>query len=387
MQGKHTSTVVELSSQGEVSGDDDYTKWARQAGVPFAGEPLEFANMQLWHSHPPPEQEWAVLGHIPLGSVTGFYGEGAIGKSTAALQLAGACATGQTWFGLPVKKGPAFYLGSEDDENELHRRCHAIAAASMHTPSDLAKFGLHVASYAGRDMMLARIGESGMVPTELYYRLFYRVMEVRPVVVVLDPLNDIFPGDENNRAQVTEFMGLLRQVAVQSGAAVIVNAHPSQAGANSGSGTSGSTAWHGKVRARLYMRPDPKDPDTRILEFKKNQYAKRGDSIRLRFEGGIFVADDLPSDGDSGEPSAADQRAEQLFLDLLDRFDEAGRNVCDKPGTSYAPARFADEPEAKAARLNKKAIGAAMSRLFAARRIRVVTEGPQSKQRTRIVRA
>lgn len=385
MHGKHTSTVIELSSQKEVSGDDDYTKWAKQVGAPFAGGPIEFANMQLWDK-PAPEQEWAVLNHIPLGSVTGFYGEGGMGKSTAAKQLAVACVAGQRWFGLPVKQGAAIYVGSEDDEDALHRRLELISASSMHTPSALSRMGLHVASYAGRNMMLARVDEGRMTPTELYYRLFYRVMEVRPVIVVLDPLNDIYPGDFNSPDQVSEFMGLLRQIAVQSGAAVMINAHPSQEGVKSGSGTSGTTAWHGKFRARLYLRPDPKERNARILEFKKNQYAARGESIRLRFENGIFVVDAQPDD-DPANPSAADQHAEQVFLRLLDRFDEAGRKVCDKVGTSYAPARFADEPEAKAARLNRKAIGAAMSRLFAARLIRVVTEGPPSKQRSRIVRA
>jgi RecA-family ATPase len=284
---------------------------------------------------------------------------------------------------LPVKKGPAFYLGAEDEENILRGRLDAIGSTNLWTASALLRSGLHVVSYVGRNMMLARMEEGGMVPTELYYRLLYRAAEIQPVVIVLDPLNDIFPGDENNRAQVTDFMGLLRQLAVTSGAAVIVNAHPSQAGSNNGSGTSGSTAWHGKVRARLYMRPDPKDPDARILEFKKNQYAKRGESIRLRFDNGIYVPDVQP---EAADPAAADQHAEQLFLQLLDRFEQAGRKVCDKVGTSYAPAKFADEPEAKAARLNKKALGAAMSRLFATGQIRVATEGPPSKQRSRIIR-
>ncbi|MFB6448932.1 AAA family ATPase [Bradyrhizobium tunisiense] len=376
----NTGQVVALATK---NADDAYTSWAKEVGAPFGGQPLEFANMQLWDKAPP-EQGWAVFGHIPLAAVTGFYGEGAIGKSTAALQLAAACVTGQKWFGLPVKKGPAFFFNAEDDETQLHRVMNAVAASSLHSPPYLEKLGLHVVSYVGRVMMLARVEDGRMIPTELYYRLWHRAYEVRPVVIVLDPLNDIFPGDENNRAQVTEFMGLLRQIAVHSGAAVIVNAHPSKDGSNSGAGTSGSTAWHGKVRARLLLRQDKDDPDTRILEFKKNQYAKPGDSIRLRFEDGIFHTDVPLDDGDV--LPAADEQAEELFLSLLDRFDQAGRNVCDKPGGSYAPARFAGEPETKAARLNKKMLGAAMSRLFAAGRIRVITEGPKSKQRSRIVR-
>lgn len=384
MDDKHTSTVVEMSSH---TGDDDgYKRWARQVGVPFAGGPIGFANLQLWDGQPVLEREWAVFEHIPLGSTAGFYGEGGIGKSTAAMQLASACVTGQKWFGLPVKRGPAIYLGSEDDEDELHRRLDAIASSTMHTPAALARWGLHVASFAGRSMLLARLEQDGsMVPTELYYRLWYQAIEVRPVVIVLDPLHDIYPGQESDRGRVSEFGSLLRNLAIASGAAVIVNAHPSQAGTHSGSGTSGSTSWHGTFRARLFMRPDADYPDVRIIEFKKNQYAKRGESIRVRYDNGIFVPD-VQSD-EAADPAAADQRDEQLFLALLDRFEQAGRKVCDKVGTSYAPAKFADEPEAKAARLSKKALSAAMSRLFATGQIRVSTEGPPSKQRSRIVRA
>ncbi|MCC8936878.1 AAA family ATPase [Bradyrhizobium sp. Arg68] len=290
---------------------------------------------------------------------------------------------GQDWFGLPVTMGPALYLGAEDDEDELQRRVQAICDANMWRPAWFAHRGLHFASYVGRNMMLARIDGGHMMATELYWRLYHHAIEVRPVVIVLDPLSDIYPGDENNRAQVTDFMVLLRQLAVASGAAVIVNAHPSQAGSSNGSGTSGSTAWHGKLRARLYMRTDPKDPDARILEFKKNQYAKRGESIRLRFQGGIFVRD---TDDQDGGTTNADETAERVFLALLDRYADENRNVTETPGVSFAPSRFANEPEAKAERVTNKALKAAMARLFKSKRIRIATEGPPSKQRSKIIR-
>ena len=45
----------------------------------------------------------------------------------------------------------------------------------------------------------------------------------------------------------------------------------------------------------------------------------------------------------------ADQRVDEMFLKLLERFASQDRNVSDKVSRSYAPAIFADEPEAKAA--------------------------------------
>jgi hypothetical protein len=71
-------------------------------------------------------------------------------------------------------------------------------------------------------------------------------------------------------------------------------------------------------------------------------------------------------------------------MNLLDRFTREGRNVTDKKGTSYAPACFAKEQEAKGLNLNNKMLENAMLRLFEARKIRVITDGPQSRQRSRI---
>ena len=54
--------------------------------------------------------------------------------------------------------------------------------------------------------------------------------------------------------------------------------HPSLSGISSGSGISGSTAWHGAFRFRQYLtstKPEAgeqPDNDRRQLEFKKSQY-------------------------------------------------------------------------------------------------------------------
>ncbi len=350
--------------------------------------PIKFADTTEWdHSEPPPAK-WAVCGHIPSGHVTLLGGEGGMGKSMLALQLVWATVTGASWLGHTVSQGPALYFGGEDEEDELRRRLHRLTLAnrdvSFSTFKMLARHGLHIASYVDRDMMLARVEDGLITHTPLYESIWYKAQEIRPKIIVFDPLAEIYPGDENNRGQTTAFMTLMHNLAQISGAAVVICSHPSQEGMKSGSGTSGNTAWHAKARARGFMRSAPKEPDVRILEWKKNQFGPLGESMRLRFENGVFVRDEQP---EAGEPAVADRLADQVFMQLLDRYEQVGRNVTDKAGTSYAPARFANEPEAKAAHLTKKALGLAMTRLFAANSIRVITEGPKSKQRSRIIRA
>jgi hypothetical protein len=77
-------------------------------------------------------------------------------------------------------------------------------------------------------------------------------------------------------------------------------------------------------------------------------------------------------------------KAENLFLDLLARFVKQDRSVNDKPGPSYAPNLFEQEPEAKAAHFKKKAFADAMSRLFADNRIHIQTYGRPSRQCRRL---
>jgi RecA-family ATPase len=146
---------------------------------------------------------------------------------------------------------------------------------------------------------------------------------------------------------------------------------------------SGSTAWNNSVRSRLYLEAPKADdggnaaPDIRTLTVKKANYGPSGVEYRLRYSVGAFVNEDLGAMAGLDKQVAAD-RIEQQFLDLLDAFTAQGRHVSHNPGHSYAPTKFAQDPAAKGT--TAKGFAAAMSRHFAANRIRVGTTGPQSRQ-------
>jgi RecA-family ATPase len=92
---------------------------------------------------------------------------------------------------------------------------------------------------------------------------------------------------------------------------------------------------------------------------------------------GVVAVWEFP--GSQGVPSeqmaAAEQAAESLFMQLLARFTLEGRSVGHGTGSRYAPALFAREAEAKAAKTGKEALAAAMRRLFAKNRIRAEISG------------
>jgi RecA-family ATPase len=153
---------------------------------------------------------------------------------------------------------------------------------------------------------------------------------------------------------------------------VLLIAHPSLTGISTDTGLSGTTQWHNAVRARAYMKSlkpetgEQPDNDLRELVFKKNQYGPISESIVLRYQRGMF----LPVPGMNNlDKAARAAKAEDVFLALLQRFTRENRTVCDKTGTSYAPAILAKEDEAKKAGLNSKNLADAMRNLFKADKI------------------
>jgi RecA-family ATPase len=346
--------------------------------------PLPFINITDWDTKQVPERLWAVDGLIPLLQTYLFTGNGAVGKSLVELMRLVAHVLGKPWLGIPVTQGPAIYLGAEDDEDELHRRLVDILKYYEASFADLAKGGLHLLSYVGEDCLLAVPDKGGIIrPTSLTSRLEEAAMDIKPVAVSIDTVADVFGGNEIDRAQVTGFVKMLQGCALRARCSVSVLAHPSVAGMSTGSGLSGSTAWHNKVRARAYMRaPEtPKgeeiDSDLREIEFKKNNYGPQGDTIQVRWEKGVFVPVIAPTGLDK---AAADEQDDALFLKLLESHREQKIFVSNSShAQNYAPKVFAAvKREQKVSRQRHEQ---AMRRLWDANRLRLESWGPPSRQR------
>jgi hypothetical protein len=94
----------------------------------------------------------------------------------------------------------------------------------------------------------------------------------------------------------------------------------------------------------------------------------------VRWKDGLF----LPVASIGGlNKLAAEQRVDELFLELLGCFQAQGRRVSDRrTAHNYAPTMFAADPKAKSNNTRKDAFIAAMSRLFAANKIRAESYGP-----------
>jgi RecA-family ATPase len=371
---------------------EDFSAQRREADPhPQRLPPLPFIDISKWDQNFPPPQEWAVPEVIPTRQPTLFTGIGGGGKSILELQLVVAHVLKRNWLGFTPEPGPVIYLGAEDDEEGLERRINAIAAAYEAKYADLIHGGLHLLSYAGEDCQLAVASRrTGLLePTKLFTRLHEAARDIKPKHIGLDTSADVFGGNEIDRVQVRQFCALLRKLAITADGTVMLLGHPSLTGVSTGTGISGSTAWHNSVRARMYLKSldqqgnessdeeeDPPADTPRKLEFKKNQYGKPHKSIILHYKQGVFIPADAAADSHLFK-----LQVDEHFLVLLRRLNSQGRNVSPEKSPTFAPAVFADQPDA---RFSRKDFARAMERLLNDKRVHVVVEGPISHRRSRL---
>jgi RecA-family ATPase len=357
--------------------------------APIKAEPLRWLDMSAWDNKPVPEREWAIRDRVPLKQAGLFSGEGGTGKSIIELMKNVAHVAGKDWLGSMPEPGPAFYLGAEDDQQEIHIRLAAIAKHYDVSFKSLTDGGLHVLPLLGKDATLCAVTKGGNIEvTALYRQIFEAAGDIKPKNISIDTLSRAFSGNEIDRVQVYAFAMHMQALAMVANGSVTVLSHPSLQGINSGSGLSGSTAWHGAFRFRQYLKGvkagdgEQPDNDLRELEFKKNQYGPRGNSIVLRYQHGLF----LPEAGVSNLDKATRMlMAEDVFMDLLRKLSAQNRNVSDKANANnYAPTAFAREDAAKKHAIKKGDLEQAMRGLFNADKITVEQYGKPSLHRYRL---
>lgn len=337
---------------------------------------------------PIPSRRWLVEGWIPDRAVTLLGGDGGVGKSLLTLQLMAGVALGRDWLGIPVEQRKTFAMFCEDDEIEVHIRCKAVLEGFGASFADAG--GMAWAARSGLENVLVHYPAQGNEPgkpTRIFHELRRRVLSFGARLVIVDTVADTFGGNENFRSQVRGFVGLLRNLANEIDGAVVLTAHPSVAGQQTGTGLSGSTAWNNSVRSRLYLtRPPAKDgegdPDARVLKRMKSNYAGIGDEIKMTWRNGVLVPESMPGTLDR---MATNAKADRQFLDYLGRLTAQGEAVTSHTSPSYAPTimskRFAEEG-ARKSELEK-----AMARLLNSGKVRVEEDGPKSKKRRRLVLA
>lgn len=249
----------------------------------------------------PPERRWVLREWIVQGSVNSLYGDGGLGKTLLAQQLAYAVSIGAPFLGIETAKGAVLAVLCEDDEGELMRR-HAAIKASLGYPVGNPFNDVWLWPRVGAENTLVRFDKTGLpILGSFYADLVAKIAAINPSLLVLDTLADLYGGNELDRPQVNYFVktilgGLIRsQAAAGHSLTILLLGHPSVSGMGQGGrGYSGSSAWNNAVRSRLYLtRPEDEHGDVRVLTRGKANYAKSGDetAIRLMYVDGVLVAE------------------------------------------------------------------------------------------------
>lgn len=347
---------------------------------------LNIIDPVVLQDRPIPDRQWLVPGWIPMGAVTLLYGDGGTGKSLLAMQLQTSTALGRQWLGLPVRHVRSLGFYSEDDADELHRRQEQINTHVGACFGDLED--MRWVAQVGLDALLMTFDGNEGIETQVYTTLLAEAKAFGAQLLVIDTAADTFGGEEIKRQHVTRFMLMLGALAREIDGAVVLLAHPSRAGMNSGAGDGASTAWSNKARSRLYLdhwkegEGEVKDPDRRVLSRKKANYSARQDQMDLHWREGVFTV----SAASTGIVASIERRvAERVFIDLLDEFMAQGRNVSpSRNASNYAPKAFSISSRRDG--YTKADFAGAMERLFSRGDIKVEKYSRNRNMADRIVR-
>lgn len=248
----------------------------------------------------PPARKWLVKDWLPLGVVSALYGDGGIGKTLLAQQLLYAAGAGSKWLGMDVSPQRGLGVFCEDEEDELRIRHAAIMEwLKTNNGDDIELADTWIWPRAGRDNLLVTFDRDNKpIMSPFFERIMKEVLSRKIGFLALDTVADLFGGNEIIRTQVNYFIkstcGAYIARAKEHGftLTVLLLAHPSQSGRESGRGDGGSTAWSNAVRSRLYLqRPEGGFENDRVLTRKKSNYAASGDgtAVQLEWSNGVII--------------------------------------------------------------------------------------------------
>ncbi len=166
---------------------------------------------------PPPEAiPYAIRDFLVAGELAMFGGAGGALKTTAALALGVAKASGLPAFGrFDCEAGAVLIVSAEDGQGILVNHMNALVAGAGMDPAQVSP-RLHLLATSAVDLTSQTWQD----------HLTAEVARVRPALIVFDPLAELLGGvNENDATELRTVIQFLRQLAATSGAAVLVLHH------------------------------------------------------------------------------------------------------------------------------------------------------------------
>ena len=184
-----------------------------------------------------PERAWQVTGLTMLGHMTLIVSPGAVGKSSFGIAAGVAVALGGNDM-IPghhdVEQGNVLLINGEDDHHELNRRLAGVLREYEISPGQLAG-KLFLQSFYGQSPRLATYDkrEDTIHHGALVYKTKAFCLEHNIKLIIIDPLIGFHNAPENTNEAMEQVAAILRFLAKETGAALIVMHHTRKTGSNS----------------------------------------------------------------------------------------------------------------------------------------------------------
>jgi hypothetical protein len=199
---------------------------------PWFEDALKAGSVARFIDKEPPTLDWVFKGTL-LARTTGLLvGPGAAGKSTLALLMLVAVATGRDILpGIftPTKAGKVLGVFAEDDETIIHHRLHAIANALFFDDEparELLRQNMMVVSTTGHDVRFLNQSFQDLSESPFFKEVFEAIKLVDDLrLIILDPVSRYHGAEENDNGAGTYLVSLLEKIAQQTHAAVLALHH------------------------------------------------------------------------------------------------------------------------------------------------------------------
>lgn len=261
---------------------------------------------------PPIKREYLVKDWLPLGIGGLLSGVGAIGKTTLAMQLGAAVATGTAFLEKDCQKGSVLLYLSEDDECEFVHRLHRIKESlNVGHHSDLIS-NLKVLSSPMTSLPFFdyQTSTGGAGTTTHFMNLLKTARQLTDLkLIVIDSYTRVNNLDEVNHSNANYVAEKLNALARDTGATVLMIHHPSKTPRDDQYGARGSGAlvnalrWSASLSTVKKRQSAAEDgqPILRLSVQKFNYGPTTATTLRRLDNGVLSIGDESPEDEQENE--------------------------------------------------------------------------------------
>jgi hypothetical protein len=203
-----------------------------------------------------PPRNWIIDKYALGGYITLLGAAGATGKSMFTLCLATSVALGRDLLDLgETRQGNVLVINNEDDNDELDRRFAGVFKAHRIRSEEVTNKLYLKSGYGKRITVSNNLGTTTEMISPDVEKIVAEVKRCDIKVLIIDPFVSTHDSNENDNSALDQVMGYYRQIASETGVAIILVHHTRKNGDESDSFAGNVDAMRGasatKDAARL----------------------------------------------------------------------------------------------------------------------------------------